>query len=107
MLAADDGNAATLATAHGLQVRWDDPADSPDRGPQLFPTMFPGVLPAYRVRGGTDADLPGRATVSGPGRADIQFAVDAAGELYILSKADGMIRAVTAVTPQTVAPVRN
>jgi hypothetical protein len=107
MLAADDGNAATLATAHGLQVRWDDPADSPDRGPQLFPTMFPVVLTAYRVRGGTDADLPGRATVSGPGRADIQFAVDAAGELYILSKADGMIRAVTAVTPQTVAPVRN
>ena len=107
MLAADDTNPATLARIQPLQVRWDDPADSPDRGPQLFPTMFPVVLAAYKARGGTDADLPGRSTVSGPGRADIRFAVDAAGELYILSKADGIIRAVTAVAPATTAPARN
>ena len=99
MLTADDTNPATLARTHALQVRWDDPADSPDRGPQLFPTMFPVVLKAYTARGGTDPDLPGRSTVSGPGRADIRFAVDAAGELYILSKADGMIRAVTGDHP--------
>jgi hypothetical protein len=107
MLAADDGNAATLAAARPLQVRWDHPGDSPDRGPQLFPTMFPIVLAGYLARGGTDADLPGRATVSGPGRADIGLARDAAGELYILSKADGMIRAVTGLTPATAAPARN
>jgi hypothetical protein len=93
MLAADDTNPATLATAHSLQVRLDDPAS------QTFQTMFPVVLAAYTARGGTDGDLPGRSTVSGPGRADIGFASDAAGELYILSKADGMIRAVTGVGP--------
>jgi hypothetical protein len=96
MLAADDTNAATLATAHPLAVRRD--------AGQAFPAMFPVVLAAYTARGGTDADLPGRSTVSGPGRADIRFAVDAAGELYILSKADGMIRAVTGVAP---VPARN
>ena len=107
MLAADDRNAATMATLQPLQVRWDDPGDLPDAGPQLFPRMFPVVLAAYTRRGGTDADLPGRSTVSGPGRADIRFAVDAAGELYILSKGDGMIRAVTGVVPVPLAPARN
>ena len=104
MVAADDGNPATLARLHPLHVRWDDPGDAPDAGPQLFPTMFPIALAAYTARGGTDPDLPGTSTISGPGRADIRFAVDAAGELYILSKADGMIRAVTGVTPVTSAP---
>ena len=68
--------------------------------------MFPVVLGAYTTRGGTDADLPGHSTVSGPGRADIRFAVDAAGELYILSKADGMIRVVTGVS-SVATPARN
>ena len=56
------------------------------------------VLTAYKARGGMDPDLPGQSTVSGPGRADIRFGVDAAGELYLLSKVDGMIRAVVAAT---------
>ena len=97
MLAADDTNAPTLATAHPLHVQ---------SSGKLFPTMFPVVLAEYTARGGTDIDLPGRSTVSGPGRADIRFAVDAAGELYVLSKADGMIRVVTGVTPG-VGPARN
>lgn len=105
MVAADDGNGATLATAHALDVRWDDPADSPNQGVRQFPTMFPVALTAYTARGGKDPDLPGRSTVSGPGRADIRFAVDAAGELYILSKADGMIRAITGATVP--GPARN
>ena len=107
MLAADDGNPSTVATLHSLQVRWDDPGDVPDAGPKLFPTMFRVVLAAYTARGGQDPDLPGTSTVSGPGRADIRFAVDAAGELYILSKADGMIRAVTGVEPISAPPARN
>jgi hypothetical protein len=41
-----------------------------------------------------DPDLPGSSTVSGPGRADLRFAVDTAGELFILGKSDGMIRQV-------------
>jgi hypothetical protein len=106
MLAADDTNPATLARLHPLQVRWDGPGNAPDRSPHLFPTMFQVVLAGYKARGGIDPDLPGRSTVSGPGRADIRFAVDAASELYILSKADGMIRAVTGVTALA-EPARN
>jgi hypothetical protein len=56
--------------------------------------MFPVVLAGYKHRGGMDPDLPGQSTVSGPGRADIRLAVDAAGELYLLSKVDGMVRAI-------------
>jgi hypothetical protein len=32
--------------------------------------------------------------VSGEGRADANLAVDAAGELYVFTKTDGMIRAL-------------
>jgi len=38
--------------------------------------------------------LPGTAKVAESGRADIHLSVDSEGELYILSKSDGMIRAV-------------
>jgi hypothetical protein len=95
MLAADDKDPATLAALHDVHIRWNAPADTPDAGAQNYPTMFPVVLTAYKSRGGADPDLPGTSTISGPGRADIRFAVDAAGELYILSKVDGMIRVVT------------
>jgi hypothetical protein len=98
MLAADDGNPATLAAIHEAQITWDDPNDAPDTGKRTYPTMSPIVQAAYHARGGKDPDLPGRAIVSGAGRADIRFALDAAGELYILSKSDGVIRAVTAIT---------
>ena len=37
---------------------------------------------------------PGAAAVSGRGRVDLRFAVDNDGELYILTKSDGMIRKV-------------
>ena len=93
MLAADDKKPDTLAAAHDVHLNWKAPGESTARE---FPSAFPVVLAAYRSRGGTDPDLPGQSTVSGPGRADIRFAVDAAGELYLLSKVDGMIRAVTA-----------
>jgi glucose/arabinose dehydrogenase len=88
MVAADDGKPGTLARLHELKIRWDG---------AVYPTMFPIVEKAYHARGGKDPNLPGTSTVSGDGRADIRFAVDAAGELYILSKSDGMIRSVEAV----------
>ena len=94
MLAADDGKADTMAAMHEITLRWDDPNDKPDAGKQVYPTMFPIAQAAYHFRGGKDPNLPGRATVSGEGRADAQLAVDAAGELYILTKTDGMIRAI-------------
>jgi Glucose / Sorbosone dehydrogenase len=94
MLGADDGDPSTMTTMHEIQLRWDDPNDSPDAGKKVYPTMFPIAEAAYHFRGGKDPNLPGRANVSGDGRADAQFAVDAAGELYIFSKTDGMIRVV-------------
>jgi 3-oxoacyl-(acyl-carrier-protein) synthase len=60
--------------------------------------MFPIVESAYHARGGKDPDLPGTSTVSGPGRVDMRIVVDAAGEIYILTKSDGMIRAVVGAT---------
>jgi hypothetical protein len=94
MLAADDGNPSTLAQIHEVKILWDDPNDAPDAGKQVYDSMFPIAEAAYHARGGKDPDLPGRATVSGPGRADARFSIDAAGELYLYSKTDGMIRAV-------------
>ena len=60
--------------------------------------MWQIVEAAYHARGGRDPDLPGRSTVSGSGRVDLRFAEDADGELYVLSKSDGMIRKVVDVT---------
>jgi hypothetical protein len=85
MLAADDGDPRTMAARHDVKILWDG---------QIYDTMFPIVQAAYHSRGGKDPDLPGRGTVSGDGRADVHVAIDAAGELYIFSKSDGMIRTV-------------
>ena len=95
MHAADDGVAATMAEGRELRIWWDDPADSPDRGRQLYGTMAPIVTAGYHARGGKDPDLPGSAAVAGSGRVDLRLAVDREGELYLLSKSDGVIRAVT------------
>ena len=89
MLAADDGKPNTLARIHEVKILLNK---------QLYDTKFPIAEAAYHSRGGKDPDLPGRATVSGEGRADARFAIDAAGELYLYSKTDGMIRAVVAAT---------
>lgn len=88
MLAADDGRPETRAPLHEVTIRWNG---------ETYPSMFPVVQAGYHARGGKDPDLPGLATVSGDGRADIRLAVDASGELYILSKSDGMIRVVVAI----------
>ncbi len=85
MLAADDGKPATLAPIHEVKISWNG---------KIYDTMFPIAEAAYQARGGKAAHLPGRATVSGDGRADARFAIDAAGELYMYSKTDGVIRAV-------------
>jgi len=85
MLAADDGDPKTLAQLHEVRIRWNG---------QLYDTFMPIAEATYQARGGKDPDLPGRATVSGSKRADARFALDAAGELYVYSKTDGMIRQV-------------
>jgi Glucose / Sorbosone dehydrogenase len=94
MLAADDGKAGTLATIHEVRVRWNDPADVPDAGRRVYDSMFPIVESAYHARGGKSPRLAGRAELVKGGRADVRFAIDADGELYLYSKGDGVIRTV-------------
>lgn len=86
MLAADDGKAASLARIHEVKVRWKAKA---------YDSMFPVVEAAYHERGGKSPRLPGRPELVFGGRADVRFAVDAGGELYLYSKGDGVIRKVT------------
>jgi hypothetical protein len=109
MLAADDGNPATMATIHSLKILWDDPNDLFTQGVKEFNTiqsdgtvlgpMIQIIERTYEARGGLDPNLPGGADVTGPnGRADIRIQADEAGELYIFSKSDGMIRAIVGTT---------
>jgi mono/diheme cytochrome c family protein len=79
VLRADDGDPTTLAPIHEL-----------DTGLRRV------VEETFHVRGGQGA-LPGAAAVSGRGRVDVRFAEDRAGELYLLTKSDGMIRQVVGV----------
>ena len=59
------------------------------------------VEDAYRARGGKGETLPGAARVSGRGRVDMRFAIDDAGELYLLTKPDGMIRKIVGASVTT------
>ena len=77
VLRADDADPTTLAPIHEL-----------DAGLRRL------VEETYRTRVGQDAALPGAAAISGRGRVDVRFAEDSAGELYLLTKSDGMIRQV-------------
>ena len=85
MLAADDGDPKTMAQMHEVKLRWNG---------QVHDTFTSIAQATYQSRGGKDPDLPGRGTVSGARRADARFAIDAAGELFVYSKTDGMIRQV-------------
>jgi mono/diheme cytochrome c family protein len=77
VLSADDGNPTTLAPIHEMDA-----------------SLRRLVEETFRARGGKGEALPGSAAVSGRGRVDMRFAEDSAGELYILTKSDGMIRQV-------------
>ena len=80
VLAADDGNPATLAAMHNIDVG-----------------LRKIVEDTYRARGGTGEAMPGNAAVGGRGRVDVRFAVDNDGEVYVLTKTDGMIRQLVGV----------
>jgi len=94
MLAADDGNPATLARIHEVKVRWKDASGSRDAGMKAYDSMFPIVEAAYHARGGKMPHLATRSDLVFGGRADVRFSVDASGELYLYSKGDGMLRRV-------------
>jgi hypothetical protein len=84
MLAADDGDPKTMAAMHDVKIAWNGAE---------YPRMAPINEIAYHARGGKAEHLPGAERVPG-GRSDIRMAIDAEGELYIMTKSDGMIRAV-------------
>lgn len=73
VLAADDDNPATVAPMYEIESGLRRLTEE-----------------TYRARGGKGEGLPGM----GGGRVDFRFAVDNDGELYILTKSDGMIRKV-------------
>jgi mono/diheme cytochrome c family protein len=80
VLAADDGNPLTLAPLHELGTRLRALSEE-----------------TFRRRGGQGDSLPGFGAVAGRGRVDIRLAEDNDGELYVLTKGDGMIREVRSV----------
>ena len=84
VLAADDGNPTTVAPIYEVDTE--------------LRRLTEGM---YRERGGKGPALPGMAMISGRGRVDLRFAVDNDGELYILTKSDGMIRKVVAAKAAT------
>lgn len=91
MIAADDGNPATMATLHPLEIQYTDAAGKTE----TVPTMRPIVSARYHARGGTASFMPGYGTPVGKGRADIRLLLDGGGHFYIVSKSDGMLRIVT------------
>ncbi|WP_175414791.1 PQQ-dependent sugar dehydrogenase [Nibricoccus aquaticus] len=117
MDAVNDGNPATVAAIGVIDLRWDDPDDSLGAGllhfdgAETFAGVFSGgfgavpedrglftvIVDTYRARGGTGGShLPGGAASTDVGRADVRWAMDASGELFLLSKSDGMIRRLVA-----------
>ncbi len=97
MLAADDGDPKTMAAMHPLKIRWTKPGGE---SAETYASMAPVTEWAYHARGGKAANLPGTGKVAENGRADIHFWMDSNGELYIMSKSDGMIRVVTGAAVQ-------
>jgi hypothetical protein len=93
MLAADNSHPPKMAALHEIKVLWNKSSGANE----LYSSMAPITESVYHARGGAAAGLPGSASVSG-GRSDVHFAVDADGELYILSKSDGVVRAVVGAT---------
>jgi hypothetical protein len=84
MIAADDRDPKSMAQMHDLKIAWNG---------EVYRRMAPVNEAAYHARGGKAEHLPGAGRVPG-GRSDIRLAMDTAGELYILSKSDGVIRAI-------------
>ena len=97
MLAADDGNPQTMAKMYEVKIAWDDPADS--EGQRVYDTMMPIVRSTFVRRGSKAENMNGRSKVSGTQRADVRLTVDQAGEMYVYSKSDGMIRRIVGATP--------
>ncbi len=121
---ATHGQRNHQAAIHELQIMYKSPYDTANQT-AVKRRMFDIISETYAHKGGTpaaDRVLPGAAGATtgwrdderkvpkadyegiayGGGRADVRMALGGDGELYVLSKSDGMIRKMTAVT--TAAP---
>jgi len=100
MLARDAAKSKTPAglpngEMHPVKIRWTKPGGTSS---EVYGSMAPITELIYHARGGTAKGLPGFGAVAGGGRSDIHFWADSNGELYIISKSDGMIRTVVGAT---------
>jgi hypothetical protein len=116
---ATHGQRDHQAQIHELQIMYKSPYDTANSS-AVKRQMFSIVAETYSHKGGTPAPgrvLPGAGTattgwsdpdhkqpksdpegmVYGGGRADVRIALGGDGELYVLSKSDGMIRKMAAV----------
>ena len=84
MLAADDGNPTTVAPIYEMETGLRRLTEE-----------------TFRTRGGKGEAIPGMGAQAGRGRVDLRFAIDNDGELYILTKSDGMIRKVVGAKATT------
>lgn len=80
VLSAEDNNPSTVAPIHELNTGIRQLAEE-----------------KYKQRGGLASGLPGRGAVAGAGRIDLRISEDHEGELYLLTKGDGMIRQVMSI----------
>ena len=117
---ATRGQRNRAAQIHELQIMYKGPNNT--NGKPTDARMFDIVAQTYSSKGGTPAQdrvLPGAAAATtgwrdaektqpktdpegkpyGGGRADIRIAIGGDGELYVLSKSDGMIRKMVSVVP--------
>jgi hypothetical protein len=78
---------------HEIRVRWSPPGAA---GPETFSTMRPVSVAGFEARRNAD---PAGTGAKSPTRTDMRFGVDASGEFYIFTKADGVVRAVTGARP--------
>ncbi len=123
---ATHGQRNHQAQIHELQIMYKSPYDASSQT-AVKRRMFDVVAETYSHKGGTPAQdrvLPGAAAATtgwrdpdhkqpkadpegvayGGGRADVRIALGGDGEVYVLSKSDGMIRKMTAVvTPPPAA----
>ena len=80
VLAADDDNPLTVAPIYELRTQIRKLSED-----------------TYRKRGGLSSGLPGRGAIAGAGRIDLRLAENDNGEIYVLTKGDGMIRKFVSV----------
>lgn len=93
MLKADDGNPATVAPMREITIRWKAPGAAEAA---VYPTLRPVSVAGFEAR---RLAVPSAVGAKGPQRTDMRLALDADGEIYVMTKADGVIRAVVAAEP--------